>query len=141
MLFKKKHVVPEPPTDGLHEDMNKNKIEANTQNLPELPSSKKPQKATITVNEGLPDLPAEIPPERIAMKKEKKDKEMFIKIENFKQIVTAIDDLQKELQHVEELISKIEKINNDEMSEIDTWKSNIAKLKDDILTIGTNLAE
>ncbi len=151
MIFKKKHQIPEPPTSGFPESLEyKKDVQTfspeltDNSDLPELPTTKRTvsqKNTTIIVNEGLPELPAEEPEERTIIKKDKKDKEIFIKIENFKQIVETIENLQKGLQDAEELIFKLEKMNNQEVSEIEDWKGKIDTLKEEIKTIGENLAQ
>lgn len=117
--------------------------EVDESNLPSLPRSRIRgfDNDPFFSKQEIPALPSEPSDEAIAPKKEKKDKEIFIRIDNFKQIVEAIENMDKKITEAEELIEKLQKINNEENSDIENWKSNLGMIREEIKTIGENLSE
>jgi chromosome segregation ATPase len=70
-----------------------------------------------------------------------KEKQIFIKIDNFKQIVESIENIQKGLEELEGIVSQLEKIKERENEEITESKNNLNDLKDRISDISKNLSE
>jgi hypothetical protein len=70
-----------------------------------------------------------------------KEKQIFIKIDNFKQIVESIENIQKRLEELEGIVSQLEKIKERENEEITESKNNLNDLKDRINDISKNLSE
>ncbi|MCX6742213.1 MAG: hypothetical protein NTX24_03515 [Candidatus Pacearchaeota archaeon] len=70
-----------------------------------------------------------------------KEKQIFIKIDNFKQVVESIENIQKRLEELEGIVSQLEKIKERENEEIAESKSNLEDLKDRISDISKNLSD
>jgi chromosome segregation ATPase len=153
MLFKKKTKIPEPPNSEFPE-VRSMKETAKPIDLFDW-NVKKPMESTRPSFE---DLPHELPKEnikeipetsefettdfnRFAERREKKDKQIFIKIDNFKEIVASLENISNKLQELDEIVSKLQELASEESSEVEAWKSDIDNIKEEIRTIGSNLSE
>jgi valyl-tRNA synthetase len=148
MIFQKKSKAPQHPLRDAPEsleykknirDIDPNFDPSNNDNssndLPELEEQ----------HENLPPLQAheelDMPPkEEKRMKKFSKEKEIFVKMDNFKDIVQSIEKMEQKLKDLENLIEKLQKLNDSEVTEINSWKSDLDDLRDEIRNIGDNLA-
>jgi hypothetical protein len=141
MIFKKKR-VPDVPT-GLKE-------------MPETTEYKKNAKAfDLNDSEEVPEFqherePLDFPPSQNVLEeppkeekifKKSKEKEIFVKIDNFREIVQAIENMEKRLNDLESLLEKLRKLNDQEVSEINSWKSDLDIVREEIKNIGDNLAQ
>jgi chromosome segregation ATPase len=79
-------------------------------------------------------------PETTEKEHTSKEKQIFIKIENFKQIVEAIENISKKLEELEQTLSKLQEVKDKESLEIDTWQQDIETIKQEITSIGENLS-
>lgn len=70
-----------------------------------------------------------------------KEKQIFIKIDNFKQIVESIENIQKKLEELEGIVSKLEQIKERENEELTESKNDLSDLKDRLNDISKNLSE
>ena len=68
-------------------------------------------------------------------------KPIFVKIEDYKSAIRAIDSIKDRLDDASAALDQIEKIKDQEEREIGVWRDNIEKLKDKLLFIDEKLFE
>ena len=149
MIFKKKK-LPSPPM-GLRDapetlEYKESILNSNTRDSENFDSdSELPELRKRQEDIGLPPLnrpSLEMPPiEEKKMKKLSKEKEIFVKIDNFKDIVQSIENIGRRLNELENLIGKLQKLSDSEVSEINSWKSDLDEVRQEIKNIGDNLSE
>lgn len=142
MIFQKKR-VPDVPT-GLKEmpettEYKKNAkafdLNSEANEVPEFQHEREPLEFPPSQNV-LPE-----PPKEEKKFKKGKEKEIFVKIDNFREIVQAIENMEKRLNDLEALLEKLRKLNDQEVSEINNWKSDLDIVREEIKNIGDNLAQ
>ncbi|MEM4641227.1 MAG: hypothetical protein QXW65_01785 [Candidatus Pacearchaeota archaeon] len=130
MLFKKKRtIIPEPPGYSPEEF-----------GL-ELPSIAKSSENFLFEQEkqSKPKEFSEIIEEKKLLKSDLK-KPVFIRIENFKEIVETILSIGKRLQELEEIISKLEEIKQKEAEKLEEWREEIQELKEQLKVLEKNFS-
>jgi CRISPR/Cas system CSM-associated protein Csm4 (group 5 of RAMP superfamily) len=162
MLFKKKvSRIPEPPNDDFQETRSfRNKANSNNffnlnSHQEEMPVMKDVPKKDRRKIEDLPFKKAETMPEEMneeidemptdfnqGFKAEKKEKkQIFIKIDKFKQIVASLESIENKLKELDSVMARLEELSSEESSEIESWKSDVDGIKGEIRNIGSNLSE
>ncbi len=162
MLFKKKvSRIPEPPSDDFQETRGfRNKtgskdfldFNSNQDKIPVIKDMPKKgrrkideipfERAEIETKEGdddLDDMPKGFESNLRTQKKEKK--QIFIKIDKFKQIVASLESIEDKLKELDSIMTRLEELSSEESSEIESWKSDVDGIKGEIRNIGSNLAE
>lgn len=64
---------------------------------------------------------------------------IFVKIEDYKDVINVIDLLKNKLSQAKDLLEKINELKEEEDSELDLWKGNIDEIEDKIETIDDSL--
>jgi len=109
------------------------------------PDSELPKLRERQEDIGLPPLDRpvlEMPPqEEKKIRKFSKEKEIFVKMDNFKEIIQCIENIDKRLNELESLMGKLQKLNDAEVSEINSWKTSLDEVREEIKTIGENLSQ
>lgn len=84
-----------------------------------------------------------VPTEKMEMRSTNKQsgKPLFVKIDQYKAALTAIDILKHKITEAEVCLKEIENIRSKEDAKLEEWKSDIQKLKDKLLEIDSNLFE
>ena len=83
---------------------------------------------------GLPNLPSETEmsgKKHIQeMLKQNPEKPIFIKVENFKEIVENILSIEKKIEELEQIISKLQETKQDEETKLDSWYQDLQEIKE-----------
>lgn len=66
---------------------------------------------------------------------------VFIKIENYNEILDVLDLFRKKLQDTQGTLDEIVKIRAEEEEEINSWKSNMEQVQNEINKVSKNLFE
>ncbi|UCD20721.1 MAG: hypothetical protein JSW08_03025 [archaeon] len=69
------------------------------------------------------------------------EKPVFIKVENFKQIVETIIGVEKKLDELEQIISKLQDLKQAEEEKMNTWQTEIQDIKDKLNILEENFSE
>ncbi len=161
MLFKKKvSRIPEPPNDDFHETRAfRNKasskdffdLDSHQEEIPvmkDIPKGrrkiedlpfKKAETMPEEMNEEIDEMPKGFDKGFRAEKREKK--QIFIKIDKFKQIVASLESIENKLKELDSVMERLEELSSEENSEIESWKSDVDGIKGEIRNIGSNLSE
>ncbi|MEM4703297.1 MAG: hypothetical protein QXP53_02330 [Candidatus Pacearchaeota archaeon] len=150
MIFKKKKtIVPEPPGYGpedfgfdvpASEEHAREKLEE---------SAKRKEFGSMELEPWKSDIRSEL--SSLTIKKEgaivkdvfkhSPEKPIFIRVENFKEIVETILALEKRLDDLESIISKLEEIKEKEAQELANWQQEIQDIKDQLKVLEKNFSE
>lgn len=68
-------------------------------------------------------------------------KPLFVKIEKYKDALSAMDVLKKKLADVEHVLAEIDKVREDEDKVLDQWKSDVSKIKEKLIDLDSDLFE
>lgn len=68
------------------------------------------------------------------------DKPIFIKIENFKEIVSSLDLIEKKVKSIEQALIRLKKIKSKEDSELEEWEKQLREVKTKINNIDRKLS-
>jgi hypothetical protein len=125
---KKKEFVPEPPGYGPEEFGY------------ELPSMKREQ-----VDSRIEEPPMDYPQEPESSFKDvfrhNPEKPIFIKVDNFKEIVETVLNVEKKLDELEEIIEKLQEIKQEEEEKIVNWQNEIQNMKDQLKVLEKNFSD
>ena len=80
-------------------------------------------------------------PEPVVHHRSESGKPIFVRIEDYKGAVRALDSIKDKLDNANEALDKLERLKEDEEREIATWRNNIEKLKDKLMFIDEKLFE
>jgi len=69
------------------------------------------------------------------------DKPLFVKIESYREAVKELDKLKEKLAQAEELLGDLEEIRTKETEKLDSWRRDIASLKEKLLSVDQHLFE
>ena len=83
----------------------------------------------------LVDVPREV------MSTRDEDKPLFIKIENYKIALKSLDTLKIKIGEAEKLLEDVDRIRADEEVKLTSWKEEVAKLKEKLISIDHHLFE
>jgi predicted DNA-binding protein (UPF0251 family) len=66
---------------------------------------------------------------------------VFIKLDNYKKILSSVDDVKKRIVEVNKTIQEIEELRLAEQQELNQWKTNIAEISEEISFVDATLFE
>ena len=66
---------------------------------------------------------------------------VFIKLDNYKKILSSVDDVKKRIVEVNKTIQEIEDLRLTEANELNQWKANIAEISEEISFVDKALFE
>ncbi|MBS3134144.1 hypothetical protein J4214_02840 [Candidatus Woesearchaeota archaeon] len=69
------------------------------------------------------------------------EKPLFVKIENYKDAIKMLERMKEELRKTDDILIKLNEIRSNEERELETWHSEVRKLKDRLLEIDKKLFE
>lgn len=80
-------------------------------------------------------------PEPVMHHHSENGKPIFVRIENYKGAVRALESIKDKLDNANDALDKLERLKEDEEREISAWRNNIEKLKDKLMFIDEKLFE
>jgi len=69
------------------------------------------------------------------------DKPIFIKLENYKEVLTTIESIRKKIRDAESLLGEISRVRNEEDRTLESWKVQVESVKNRLLDIDRKLFE
>ncbi len=79
--------------------------------------------------------------EPMPMMEERREKTLFIKIDNYKEAVALMHKIKEKVEEAEKVAEKLSKIKEEEDSELSSWHQNLEEIKESILSIDKELFE
>ena len=147
--------LPKLPSSNLSDDLTRDAIKSklsfddaySASDLEEIPKSEEKPAYLGEVEEDIPEIQTQEPeipeiPKPSYVKKEAvedKSKEIFVKIQDYKQAIASFNDIKSKLQEVEGLMLGIKETKKREEIELDSWKQEIDNLKNNIENIERKL--
>jgi len=147
--------LPKLPSSNLSDDLTRDAIKSklsfddaySASDLEEIPKSEEKPAYLGEVEEDIPEIQTQEPeipeiPKPSYVKKEAvedKSKEIFVKIQDYKQALASFNDIKSKLQEVEGLMLCIKETKKREEIELDSWKQEIDNLKNNIENIERKL--
>lgn len=132
LLKKKKAFVPEPPGYGPEEFGF------------ELPSERKIENINETLIEEPPfDYKSDFKEDKPFKDafQHNPEKPIFIKVDNFKEIVETVLGIEKKLEELEEVINKLQEIKQEEEEGIVNWQNEIQNIRDQLKVLEQNFSD
>src|SRR3989344_5812411 len=69
------------------------------------------------------------------------DKPIFIKLENYKEVLTTIESIRKKIRDAESMLGEISRVRNEEDRTLESWKVQVESVKNRLLDIDRKLFE
>ena len=70
-----------------------------------------------------------------------KEMPVFVKIDDYKEVLDVIELMKNKIEQAKALISKINELKNEEDSELEAWKTNINEIEQKVDNIDNSLLE
>jgi predicted S18 family serine protease len=66
---------------------------------------------------------------------------VFVKIDDYKEVLDIIELMKNKIEQAKSLIARINELKNDEDSELEAWKTNIAEIEQKVENVDNSLLE
>ena len=66
---------------------------------------------------------------------------VYVKIDDYKEVLETIADLQKKIGNAKELLAQVDSIRNDEESELESWKMGVGDIEQKIADLKAVLSQ
>lgn len=72
---------------------------------------------------------------------ERKEKTLFIKMDNYKEAIVLMNKIKEKMQEAEKIAEKLNQIKEEEDNELSSWHQNLEEIKEGLLSIDKELFE
>jgi len=122
----------EPTISKIKQEIEGTSVYSQTNQIPPLEQSRitiPERRAIITERPIVTRLPVE------------EGKPIFVKIEQYKEALDILNEINRKVKEAEDVFSEIEKIREERDKKIDIWKANLQKIKEKLMSVDKKLFE